>query len=100
MPQAYKLHQNYPNPFNPSTTITFDMPDAGAARLVIYNLLGQEVVTLYNKPVSAGRFVVSWNGKDNLGRFMATGIYLVQFTASDAAGGKRFSQMKKMLLVK
>jgi len=94
------LHQNFPNPFNPSTTITFDMADAGVGRLVIYNLLGQEVVTLCDKPVSAGRFVASWNGKDKLGNAVATGIYLVRFTASDAAGGQKFSQMKKMLLLK
>lgn len=99
-PEAYQLQQNYPNPFNPTTTIVFDMPDAGVARLVIYNLLGQEIVTLYNRPVAAGRLAVTWDGKDVFGKLLPTGVYLVRFMALDGTGSQRFSQMRKMVLLK
>jgi hypothetical protein len=100
IPAVFQLYQNYPNPFNPSTTITFDMPIAGTARLVIYNIIGQEILTLYNKPVAAGQVAVTWNGKDRLNRPVASGLYLVRFSAFDVVGVERFTQMRKMLLVK
>jgi hypothetical protein len=99
-PVAYQLEQNYPNPFNPTTTLAFDMPDAGVARLVIYNLLGQEIVTLYNSPVAAGRWTVTWDGKDVVGKLLPTGIYLVRFTALEGSGLQRFTQLRKMVLLK
>jgi hypothetical protein len=99
-PEAYQLEQNYPNPFNPTTTIAFDMPAAGVARLVIYNLLGQEIITLHNRPVAAGRLTVTWDGKDVFGKSLPTGIYLVRFTALDESGSQKFSQMRKMVLLK
>jgi Carboxypeptidase regulatory-like domain/FlgD Ig-like domain len=99
-PTQYQLHQNYPNPFNPSTTIGFDMPVAGAARVAIYNLLGQEVVTLINSSLQAGRNRVVWNGKDRAGNAVAGGIYFVRFTALSANGSEQFSQIRKMVLLK
>ena len=99
-PVTFQLYQNYPNPFNPSTTITFDMPIAGTARLVIYNIIGQEILTLYNKPVAAGQVAVPWNGKDRLDRPVASGLYLVRFSAFDVGGIERYTQMRKMALVK
>jgi hypothetical protein len=99
-PGTFQLYQNYPNPFNPTTTITFDMPMVGTARLVIYNILGQEILTLYNRPVAVGRIAVTWSGKDRMNRPVASGLYLVRFTVYDAGGIERFSQMRKMALVK
>jgi len=100
VPVQYQLHQNYPNPFNPSTTIGFDMPVAGVARVTIYNLLGQEVVTLLNSSLQAGRNRVVWNGKDRVGNVVAGGIYFVRFTAFSANGSEQFSQIRKMVLLK
>jgi NCAIR mutase (PurE)-related protein len=94
------MHQNYPNPFNPSTTITFDLPAASLVRMVVYNLLGQEIATLYDAGTVAGTHRVTWDGRDRAGRVVAAGLYLIRFTATGMEGGERFSQMGKMLLVK
>lgn len=99
-PAAFALHPNYPNPFNPSTTITYDTPFASIARIVVYNILGQEIATLKNGSVTAGTHTVTWNGRDNAGRTVAAGLYLVRFTALNVSGGQQFSQMRKMVMVK
>jgi hypothetical protein len=100
VPSEYRMHQNYPNPFNPSTTITFDLPAASLVRMVVYNLLGQEIATLYDAGTVAGTHRVTWDGRDRAGRVVAAGLYLIRFTATGMEGGERFSQMGKMLLVK
>ncbi len=99
VPANFMLYQNYPNPFNPNTTIEFDIASAGGgvtnnARLRIYNILGQEVKTLVDGAVIPGHHIVTWDGADNGGHSVATGIYLYRLEV----GGK--SQTKKMLLVK
>ncbi len=99
-PTAFALHPNYPNPFNPSTTITFDLPVASVARIVVYNILGQEIATLQNGVASAGSHRVLWNGTDDAGRVVATGLYLVRFTVFNGAGAQQFSQMRKMVMVR
>jgi hypothetical protein len=100
IPAVYRLHPNYPNPFNPSTTITFDLPVASLARIVVYNILGQEIATLHNALAGAGTHTVTWSGKDNAGHIVAAGLYLVRFTALNTAGAEQFSQMRKMVMVK
>jgi hypothetical protein len=100
IPAAYRMHPNYPNPFNPSTTITFDLPVASLARIVVYNILGQEIATLHNAFAGAGTHTVTWSGKDNTGHSVAAGLYLVRFTALTTAGAEQFSQMRKMVMVK
>jgi len=85
----YSLTQNYPNPFNARTVITYQLPQAGAMRLAVYNTLGQEVVRLSDGVQAAGSHRVEWNAEE-----LPSGVYVAQLTA----GGKRHAM--KMLLVK
>lgn len=72
---ALTLHQNYPNPFNSTTQIKFEIPEPGLVSLTIYDLLGKEVVTLFNEEKKQGAYVVTWGGKDNYGRELSSGVY-------------------------
>jgi hypothetical protein len=85
----YALHQNFPNPFNPETKITFDLVDGGFVNLAIYNLLGQQVSTLVNANMEAGRHVVNFEANN-----LPSGLYLYRM---DVNG---FSAQKKMVLMK
>ncbi len=94
VPVSYSLHQNYPNPFNPDTDIMFDIPDAGAVELTIYNLMGQKVRTLVKSEMPAGYHTVRWNGLTDNGSPVSTGMYFYQISAGS------FSATKKMLMLK
>ncbi|HEX7402067.1 MAG TPA: FlgD immunoglobulin-like domain containing protein, partial [candidate division Zixibacteria bacterium] len=94
VPKEYELSQNHPNPFNPETEIVFGLPKAGFVTLKIYNILGQEVTTLFNKNLSAGRYRIIWNGTDKAGRAVSSGVYFYRMQAGD------FVQTKRMLLLK
>lgn len=74
-PHAFELEQNYPNPFNPNTTIAFSLPRSAPTSLVIYNMNGQLVRTLINQFMSAGRHIAIWDGRDDKGQQVASGIY-------------------------
>ena len=93
-PGEYSLDQNMPNPFNPSTVIGYTLPEAGPVRLAIYNLLGQEVRVLVDQPMEAGSFTATWDGKDELGRRMASGIYLYRIQAANFTASKRMMLLK------
>jgi hypothetical protein len=69
-----KVEQNYPNPFNPATTISFSLPVTSNVSLKIYNLLGREVRTLVDQVMTAGGHSIPWDGKDNSGKLVASGI--------------------------
>jgi outer membrane protein assembly factor BamB len=90
----YNLNQNYPNPFNPSTTINFSLPQKQMVKLVIYDILGKEVKTLVNSEKDAGSYNVEWNGTNNNGLNVSTGIYIYRINAGS------FIQEKKMILMK
>jgi len=94
LPRAYELAQSYPNPFNLTTTIQFQLPEDAHVALRIYNTLGQEVRTLVDKPMEAGYQRVLWDGRDNSGDEVGTGIYLYQLIAGD------FVAIKKAVLLK
>jgi hypothetical protein len=94
VPKEYKLYQNYPNPFNPSTEIKFDLPEAVPVKLMVYNVLGQHVVTLVDEVRNAGRISIPWDGKNANGLDVATGMYIYQIKAGS------FVDAKKMLLLK
>jgi hypothetical protein len=96
IPTAELNLSNYPNPFNPETTIAFDLPESGNVRLDIYNIRGQKVTTLINKELSAGNHQFIWNGKNQQGNTIPSGIYLYRV---DADGG-RYTSTRKMLLLK
>jgi hypothetical protein len=94
IPNTFELMQNYPNPFNPSTQIKFSIPVNGFVTLKIYDLLGKEIKTLINSEYSAGSHSMQWNGDDNLGNKVSTGIYVYRMTSGN------FASSKKMLLIK
>jgi hypothetical protein len=93
-PEHFSLSQNYPNPFNPQTTISYSLPQDAHVRLAVYNILGQKVRTLVDKHQSAGVQTVSWEGTDDKGNQVSSGVYFYKVEAGE------FSDMKKMLLVK
>ena len=92
----YSLSQNYPNPGNPSATISFSLPQASHVSLEIYNLLGQKVRTLVEGAKEAGSHSVIWNGRDESGKVLSSGIYLYRLKTEQGD----FVQVKKMLLVR
>jgi len=100
VPIAFELSQNYPNPFNPSTTIKFTLPspkDAGSTlptTLKIYNVLGKVVRTLVDEPMAPGEHHQIWDGRDDQGNQVASGIYFYRLRASE------FQDSKKMVLMK
>ena len=94
IPSVFSLSQNYPNPFNPITKMNYNLPMRSKVNISIYNVLGQEIKTLVNEVQEYGYHSISWNGKDNFGRDMASGVYFTRMVS------KGFTQTKKMLLVK
>jgi hypothetical protein len=94
LPDTYELSQNYPNPFNPSTTIDFSLPVAGDVTLEIINVLGQRVKVLVNKELAAGNYSAEWNGTNETGQAVASGVYFYRLIADG------FSKSRKMLLLK
>lgn len=94
LPQEFELHQNYPNPFNPETHIAFDLPVSGSVRLSVYNVLGQQVATLADGEFAAGHHEVSWNGMDQSGRMVSSGIYFYRLETTTG------TLSRKMMLLK
>ncbi len=81
LPEAFALAQNYPNPFNPNTTLRYALPHPARGSLKVYNLLGQEVVTLIQGWLDMGHHEIVWDGRDGAGRNLASGIYFAVFAA-------------------
>ena len=94
VPEDFALHQNYPNPFNPTTTILYDLPEAGMVHLVIYDVLGRQVRTLINQDLTAGYHKTVWDATDDLGIPLSGGLYIYRINA----GG--YSKTMKMVLLK
>ena len=92
-PVAFGLSQNYPNPFIPETTIRFDLPSAGSAALSLFNLAGQRLATLVSGDREAGSYTLLWDGTDDAGRDLASGMYFYRLAAGD-----RVETRKLMLL--
>lgn len=91
---SFQLHQNYPNPFNPATTIQFSLPQTEKVHLAIYDIRGRLVRTLVDHDLySQGLYTLSWDGKDNFGQQVASGIYFTKLQAG------KFAATRKMTLV-
>ncbi|MDD3284742.1 MAG: FlgD immunoglobulin-like domain containing protein [Patescibacteria group bacterium] len=88
------LNQNYPNPFNPETTISFNLPKAGEMSLQIFNIKGQLIKTLFNGQKFTGSHQITWNGTDNSGNYVASGVYYYKMRTG------KYSSTKKMILMK
>ncbi len=101
MPKAFQLYQNFPNPFNPVTVIRYDVPVASIVTLKVYNLIGQRVQTLADEVKQAGSYSVRWNGTDDNGKQMTSGIYFVKFIAKPVDGERpAYESLRKMIMVK
>ena len=94
IPDVFALHQNYPNPFNPVTTIRFDVPQENHIRMDIYNILGQRVRTLVNSDMQAGYHTIRWNGTNDMGKPLSSGMYIYRIHSSE------FTSVKKLVLMK
>lgn len=95
LPTEFELGNNFPNPFNPTTTVPLSIPHTADIKLIIYNILGQEVRVLYDGTLEPGKYWYQWDGKDNMNQAVPSGIYLYNFVSSN---GINFS--KKMVLIK
>ncbi len=95
VPTSYELSQNYPNPFNPETTIHYALAHKGPlpTLLAIYNVLGQQVKTLVDEPQTGGFYSVQWDGKDDDGGKVSSGIYFYRLVSGE------FAKTQKMLLL-
>lgn len=94
IPTEFALYQNYPNPFNASTTIKYDLPRATRVEVLVYNILGQKVKSLVDEKQEAGKYQIDWNGTNNSGVQVASGLYLYLIRT------REFKQVKKMILIK
>ncbi len=96
LPKAFTLGQNAPNPFNPSTTIRYTVPEGNQeyVTLKVYDLRGQLVRTLVDRFVESGAYSVIWDGTDETGRDVSSGVYFYRMKAGD------FVQTRKMVLLK
>jgi len=96
LPDKFSLSQNYPNPFNPTTTIDFTIPVSAKSqkvRITIYNLLGEKIKTLVDKKHNPGFYSVKWDGRNDLGVHVPSGLYLYQIKSG------LFVQVNKMMLI-
>jgi len=91
---SFELGQNYPNPFNPSTTIPFSLDTSSHISLTVYNIMGQKVATVLANHMSAGNHSVNWNGMDDQGNHVSSGIYFYRLKAGNSVS------TGKMMLVR
>jgi len=94
IPEEFDLSQNYPNPGNPNTIIRFQLPEADYVILKIVNLMGQEVKTLVKEKREAGYYNVLWDGKNNNGQSVVSGIYLYTIRAGDRIMTRKLTLLK------
>ena len=94
LPKEFALHQNFPNPFNPNTSLRYELPTATNVVLVVYDILGREVIRLVDEHKEAGYHQVIWQGQDRFGRDLASGVYIYRIVTP------QYSRAKKMLLLK
>ena len=90
----FSLEQNYPNPFNPSTNIQFSVADHEFVSLKVYDILGREIKTLVDKELSNGVYETKWDGDNNFGEKVGSGIYFYRIKAGE------YINSRKMMLIK
>ena len=93
-PKKFQLFQNYPNPFNPATTIKYDLPQTDHVRVSVFNMLGQKIRTLVDARQSAGSYSIQWDGTDQHGKSVSSGIYFYKFVTGNTR------QWRKMILIR
>lgn len=92
--RAYTLTQNYPNPFNPGTVIRYSVPANSSVRLTVYDITGRRVRTLIAENKAAGKYAVEWDGTNDAGRLVSSGLYFYRLSAGD------FVKTRKMMLLR
>jgi hypothetical protein len=85
----YRLHQNVPNPFNPATVIQYEVQKPAHISIHIYNTLGQLVRTLVDRQETTGVYRITWDGRNDQGERVASGVYIYQMQADEFTGSKR-----------
>jgi len=98
IPREFALSQNYPNPFNPATTIEYHLPFDSKVKIQIYNILGQRVKKLIDRRERAGKYKIIWDGRNDHGSWVASGLYIYRIQAE--TNDKVFVKSKKMILLK
>jgi len=94
LPEGFSLEQNYPNPFNPETRISYHLATSGFISLKIYDLLGREIKTLISEDQASGSYTATWNGRDDSGNIVPSGIYLYTLNAGSIVESKKMILMK------
>lgn len=94
LPESFELNQNYPNPFNPTTTIQYSLPEVSSVNITVFDIRGQEVTALLEVSKSSGNYEVQWNGLDQSGNAVSTGVYLARLQAGE------YTQTIKMLYLR
>lgn len=94
IPQEINISQNYPNPFNQTTEIQYSLPNDTQISIIIFDLMGREVMNLVNEYKKGGKYTIHWDGKDDVGRSVSGGIYFYKLQTKD------FIQTRKMVLLK
>jgi hypothetical protein len=95
LPSTFALGQNYPNPFNPKTTIPFAVPAIADVRLEVFDVIGQRVAVLWDGELGAGEHRLDWDGRDEKGRMLGSGVYLYRLQLPQGE-----IEIKRMLLVR
>jgi hypothetical protein len=99
LPTAFGLQQNYPNPFNPTTNVKFAIPAKSNVEIVVFDMLGRKVRTLVSENLAANVYSVEWNGRNDNGTALASGIYNIRMTANSELGNT-FTDVRKVVLMK
>jgi len=99
-PEYFRIYPNYPNPFNPSTTIAYSLPEKSSVVVKIYDLQGREINSFAVGEQSAGYQHIVWNGTNEIGNPLSSGVYIYRVMASSLGDGKTFAKSAKMLLLK
>ncbi len=102
LPREFSLSQNYPNPFNPTTRFVVGLPQTAHLEVSVFNILGQKVATLVNEMRDAGYQIVEWNGTNDYGKQVSSGVYFLRMNADNpnAGSGHQFTAIRKMLFMK
>jgi flagellar hook assembly protein FlgD len=88
------LHQNTPNPFNPSTTIRFDVPEEASVTIEVFDALGAKVRTLVHRTYAPGSWAADWDGRDDRGQAVASGVYYYRMRVGSTAYSKKMVLLK------
>jgi hypothetical protein len=94
VPEKFVLFQNYPNPFNPVTSIRFEIPVRSSVNLTIYNIMGQDIVTLIDEERNAGYYTAEWDGLDRYGQEVPSGIYIYRLATEKQTITHRMVKMR------